>query len=218
MDEKLKQYRGEKIDVIWDPNRCIHQAECTRRLGVVFDTGRKPWVLPDAASAEQVAATVLHCPTGALRFTRKDGGAPEAADPVNTISPGIDGPLFVRGDILIETPDGAEVLKDKRMALCRCGASKNKPFCDKSHLQTGFRHNGLLGENEVETEEGSSKTDFLKIVPSENGPLELYGSFEIWGPDQTSYKGNRAFLCRCGGSSNKPFCDNTHLRIGFKSK
>ena len=106
MDKDLRRYRGEKIDVVWDSGRCIHEAECTRRLGLVFDTGRRPWILPDAALADQVAETVTHCPTGALHFTRKDGGPPEACDPLNTVMLGINGPLFVRGEIVIETPQG----------------------------------------------------------------------------------------------------------------
>ena len=217
MDKDLRRYRGEKIDVVWDSGRCIHEAECTRRLGLVFDTGRRPWILPDAALADQVAETVTHCPTGALHFTRKDGGPPEACDPVNTVMLGINGPLFVRGEIVIETPQGDVVLKDTRVALCRCGASKNKPFCDKSHVEVGFQHDGLLGQNSAEIEEGLPNADSLKITLSKDGPLMLQGPFEVRGCDKTCYTGNKVALCRCGGSSNKPFCDDTHMRIGFKS-
>jgi CDGSH-type Zn-finger protein len=175
-------------------------------------------VLPDAASADEVAETITHCPTGALHFTRKDGGPPEMPDGVNTVSPSIDGPLFLGGDIVIQTPDGEVALRDTRMALCRCGASKNKPFCDKSHEQIGFRHNGLLGDNKVRTDEGLPQAGLLKIIPSENGPLVLRGPFEVRGCDRTVHAGNRTKLCRCGKSSNKPFCDDTHARIGFQSK
>ncbi len=213
----MHHYRGEKIDVTWDAKRCIHATECTRLLGAAFDTSRRPWVIPNAASADQVAETVLHCPTGALHFTRKDGGAPETCDAVNIVSPGINGPLYVRGEIVIETPKGEIVLKDTRVALCRCGASKNKPFCDKSHEQISFQHNGELGDNEVETEESLPKAGPLKIIPSKHGPFQLSGPVEVRGRDQKCYTGNIATLCRCGGSSNKPFCDNTHIRIGFKS-
>ncbi len=218
MAEDLHHYRGEKIDVTWDAKRCIHEAECTRRLSAVFDTRRRPWVLPDAASADQVAEAVMHCPTGALHFTRKDGGPPEACNPVNIITPGVNGPLFVRGEVVIETPEGDLVLKDTRVALCRCGASKSKPFCDKSHEEVGFEHDGLLGLNKARTEERLPRAGSLKIIPSENGPLMLRGPFEVRGRDQASCTGNKVTLCRCGRSSNKPFCDDTHMRIGFMSE
>jgi CDGSH-type Zn-finger protein/uncharacterized Fe-S cluster protein YjdI len=218
MDEKLRQYHGENIEVTWSDKRCIHAAECLGRLGVVFDTGRKPWILPDAASADQVAQTITHCPSGALHFTRKDGGPEETPDAVNSISPDTDGPLYVRGDIVVETSDGEILLKEMRLALCRCGASKNKPFCDKSHEEIGFQHDGLLGENKLKTEERLPQTGSLKIIPSKNGPYQLRGPLEVRGRDGTVYTGNKVTLCRCGKSSNKPFCDDTHIRVRFQSE
>jgi CDGSH-type Zn-finger protein len=184
----------------------------------VFDTDRKPWINPDAASADRVAEAVRHCPTGALHFTRKDGGPEEVPDSVNTIVPDVNGPLHVRGDIVVETPDGGVVLRDVRMSLCRCGASKNKPFCDNSHEEIGFQHNGLLGENKAEIEKLLPQTGPLKIIPSKNGPLHLRGPFEVRGREGKVHRGNKVTICRCGRSSNKPFCDDTHLRIGFKSE
>jgi CDGSH-type Zn-finger protein len=184
----------------------------------VFDTTRKPWILPDAGLADQVAEAIAHCPSGALHFTRKDGGPPEAPDLVNTISLDVNGPLHVRGEIVVETPDGEVVLRDVRVSLCRCGASKNKPFCDKSHEEVGFQHNGLLGENKARTEKLLPKTGPLKIIPTENGPFQVRGPFGVRGQDGTVYGGNKVTMCRCGRSSNKPFCDDTHLRIGFQSK
>ncbi len=217
-EKTLHLYHGEETDVTWDARRCTHEAECLRLLRAVFDRRRRPWVLPDSAPADQVAETITHCPTGALHFVRKDGGAVEAADSVNLVLPGVDGPLFVRGEIVIETPEREVVLKDMRVALCRCGASKNKPFCDNTHEEIGFRHNGMLGKNEVEVEPTASKSGPLRIVPSKNGPFELYGPLMLRGNDQICYMGSSALLCRCGGSSNKPFCDGTHLRNGFKGE
>ena len=213
----MHHYRGQKIDVTWDAKRCIHVEECLHRLGVVFDLGRRPWVLPDAASPDQVANTILHCPSGALHFLRKDGGTSEAPDAINTISPQIDGPLYVRGDITVETPTGEVMLKDTRMTLCRCGASKNKPFCDRTHEQVGFEDSGKLGESNAKTDETLPRLGPLRIILSTNGPLVMRGPFELRGCDQSSCTGNTVRLCRCGKSSNKPFCDDTHMRIGFQS-
>jgi CDGSH-type Zn-finger protein/uncharacterized Fe-S cluster protein YjdI len=216
--EEVRYYHGKNIDVTWSAKRCIHATECTRRLAAVFDTSRKPWVLPDGGSPDQVAETVTHCPTGALHFTRKDGGPPETPDSVNRISLDLNGPLHVRGEILVETPAGEVVLRDVRMSLCRCGASENKPFCDKNHEETGFQDNGLLGENKAKTEKLLPQTCPLKVIPSENGPFQMSGPFEVRGRDGTVYRGNKVTMCRCGRSSNKPFCDDTHLRIGFQSR
>ena len=119
MDKDLRYYHGKNIEVTWSAKRCIHAVECTRRLAAVFDTRRKPWVLPDAGSADEVAETVMHCPSGALHFTRKDGGRPEAPDSVNSISLELNGPLHVRGEILVETPAGEVFSIDDPMLIRR---------------------------------------------------------------------------------------------------
>src|SRR5512136_2297648 len=153
MSEKIHQYLSDDITVQWNAQRCIHVAECLRRLGVVFDTRRVPWVLPAAAAADEIAETIGHCPSGALHFTRHDGGSEEIADDVNTVTMRVNGPLFVRGDIVLTDEHGEMVLRDTRMALCRCGASRHKPFCDNSHLEIDFQHDGRLGENKLKTDE-----------------------------------------------------------------
>jgi len=124
--------------VRWEPRLCIHVKNCVR-LGGVFDPDRRPWIDVDAADADAIAETVLTCPTGALRFRRLDGGAQEAAPGPPLVEPRPDGPLFVRGEIRIVDPDGRVIREDTRVALCRCGASGNKPFCDGSHRRIGFR-------------------------------------------------------------------------------
>ena len=219
MSNRIHTYHGETITVQWDAQRCIHVAECLRRLGVVFDTRRMPWVLPDAATAGDIAETIQHCPSGALHFTRKDGGPEEATEDINTVTLRANGPLYVRGDIVLATDDGEIVLRDTRIALCRCGASHHKPFCDNSHLAIDFHHNGQLGENKLRTDQSLREENALQIILSENGPLLLRGPVEIHGTDRrTVYTGNKVDLCRCGGSENKPFCDDTHIRIGFRSE
>jgi len=112
---------------------------CVRRLGGVFDPARRPWIDVDAADADAIAETVLTCPTGALHFRRLDGGAQEEPGGPPVVEPRPDGPLFVRGAVRIVDADGRVVREDTRVALCRCGASGNKPFCDGSHRRIGFR-------------------------------------------------------------------------------
>ena len=51
-----------------------------------------------------------------------------------------DGPLIVRGDVELRSPDGEVIKKNRRtVALCRCGLSSIKPFCDGTHKASGFR-------------------------------------------------------------------------------
>jgi CDGSH-type Zn-finger protein len=92
----------------------------------------------DAAGPEAIAATILTCPTGALHFRRLDGGAQEKPQQETTVEPLPNGPLFVRGRVRIVDDDGRLIREDTRLALCRCGASANKPFCDGSHRRIGF--------------------------------------------------------------------------------
>ena len=218
MANKVSVYPGETISVQYDVKRCIHAAECAHGLPGVFDPNRKPWINPNEASADEVVQVVQRCPTGALHFMRHDGGPAEPVPDHNTITVSANGPLFLRGDLEVMGPDGSVLLKDTRIALCRCGASKNKPFCDGSHAKAGFQDTGVLGVNGVKTIESDSQDRVLKISPSADGPYALQGEAEIVSADgQTCYSGNRMYLCRCGASGNRPFCDGTHTKIGFTS-
>jgi uncharacterized Fe-S cluster protein YjdI len=133
-----KKYTGAAITVAFNPEICIHAAECVRGLPQVFNRQARPWVSPDAAPADEIAEVVLRCPTGALHFERHDGGASEPVPVMTTITPRLNGPLFLRGDIEIRNAAGELVRKDTRVALCRCGQSRNKPFCDGTHREIGF--------------------------------------------------------------------------------
>ncbi|MFO1429048.1 MAG: CDGSH iron-sulfur domain-containing protein [Candidatus Competibacteraceae bacterium] len=218
MSDKVFDYPGEKISIRYEVKRCIHAAECARNLPAVFDPQRKPWVDPNAATAEAVAAVVERCPTGALHFTRHDGGTAEAVPEQNRITVGADGPLWLRGDLEIIGSDGTVTLKDTRLALCRCGASHNKPFCDGNHTKIEFQDPGALGKNAVKMVESAEEEHTLRITPAADGPLAVKGKAEIVSADsQTCYRGNRMYLCRCGASQNKPFCDGSHATVGFHS-
>lgn len=214
---QVKEYWSDEILVTYDPARCIHAAECIRGLPQVFDTSKRPWIQPANATADQVAQVVMRCPTGALHFERKDGGAAEPILVTNTVQVRANGPLYLRGDVEVTLPDGS-VLKDTRVALCRCGASDHKPFCDNSHRANGFAASGSLGDNKARTVELPEGAAQLKITPSANGPLRIVGNFELVSADgAVVYSGNRVSLCRCGGSQNKPFCDGTHSQKGFQA-
>ena len=132
-----RSYDDGQIRVVWDPTLCIHTAICLQRLPQVFDVKARPWIDIEGAEPEQIAATVRACPTSALRY---DGPAvaTEVPDTPTTVDVRPNGPLLVRGDLHLTAP-GGEPRAAHRAALCRCGASENKPFCDNSHRAIGFR-------------------------------------------------------------------------------
>lgn len=132
-----RSYRGRDVEVSFDFDVCIHVGACLLGLPDVFELKRHPWILPDAADADAVAEVVERCPSGALRYHRLDGGADEQPPTPPTVTPMRNGPLVVHGQVRVGPPDGtAEPVP--RTTLCRCGLSKNKPFCDNSHLDGAF--------------------------------------------------------------------------------
>jgi CDGSH-type Zn-finger protein/uncharacterized Fe-S cluster protein YjdI len=217
MQSKIHTYEGTQIDIYWDQKRCIHAAECANRLGTVFDSKKRPWIEPNNGEADQIAEAIHHCPSGALHYTRKDGGASEPTPVENTILINENGPYYVRGNVRVLNGAGDEILADTRIALCRCGGSQNKPICDNSHKDAGFTAPSGLTNPKV--------NDFfmdetgLIIQAAANGPLLLTGNFALLDSEGTSiFQGKKAALCRCGNSNNKPFCDGTHKKVGFTAE
>ncbi len=215
-DKNKYEFPGSKIDVTWDGRLCIHIAECGRSKGDLFVGGRKPWCQPDLAQVEEVVDVIERCPSGSLTYAVKDGSIEERPSEKNTVLVSYNGPYFVRGELDIENaPKGMTGIKF-RAALCRCGRSKNKPFCDNSHEKIKFQDYGAVGEKGEETTQSGGK---LSIKPSENGPLLLSGNFTIIsGNGRAAWTGTQVALCRCGASNNKPFCDGSHKSAGFISK
>jgi CDGSH-type Zn-finger protein/uncharacterized Fe-S cluster protein YjdI len=134
----VKEYATERIVVTWEPRLCIHSGHCTAELPAVFDRNARPWIRADAATADAIVEIVSRCPSGALHVRRLDGGPEEIVPDTTTIEAEPNGPLYVRGRIRITTPDGTVIREDTRVALCRCGHSSNKPFCDSTHEEIGF--------------------------------------------------------------------------------
>jgi uncharacterized Fe-S cluster protein YjdI len=133
----VKEYATEEIVVEWEPRLCYHSLNCVRSLPQVFDKEGRPWIKPDAASADEVEATVARCPSGALRSRRIGAATPRRRPPLEVrASP--QGPLLIRGGVRVLDSDGNVLYEGERAALCRCGGSKNKPFCDGTHKTNGF--------------------------------------------------------------------------------
>ena len=150
-----RTYRGTELDVSFEADLCIHATECVRGLPAVFDRGRRPWILADNARADQVSSVVERCPTGALLYRRLDGHPGEQPATATTITPVADGPVAVRGDLVVRREDGT-LERLPRAALCRCGQSQNKPFCDNSHLEAGFQAPGASPAEAVSNTAGST--------------------------------------------------------------
>ncbi len=138
-----KEYRTDQIAVIWQPEFCIHSGNCVRGVPEVFNPRDRPWVHVDAAPADEIAQVIMTCPSGALHFERLDGGPQEPVSETTTVTVTRNGPLYLRGNIEVRDPNGKVIRQDTRMALCRCGYSRNKPFCDNSHLMVGFTDAGV---------------------------------------------------------------------------
>ena len=208
----IEEARGKRLLLRFEGKRCIHARFCVLGAPNVFLANVKgPWLHPDAIPVEPLVAIAHACPSGAVTYERLDGGPPEAAPPVNLLRIRENGPLAVHAAIELE---GRPMY---RATLCRCGASKNKPFCDGSHATVPFV---ASGEPQSQPSEPLAMRDGpLSITPTRNGPLDCQGNLEICsGTGRTVARVERARLCRCGGSSNKPFCDGTHARIGFESE
>ncbi len=141
MTKRLQIYQSPEVTVTYDPNICTHAAECVRGAPAVFDTSRADWVRPEAASAAEVAAVVARCPSGALHAIRP-GIAPEpqVAPTSVTIRVLDNGPALVRGAVMLELPSG-DAQPKTAFAICRCGGTRETPFCDGSHARNGFRSN-----------------------------------------------------------------------------
>jgi CDGSH-type Zn-finger protein/uncharacterized Fe-S cluster protein YjdI len=210
--EGVEYIDGRDLTLVYEGKKCIHARFCVTGAPKVFLANVKgPWISPDAIEVDRLVEIAHACPSGAIRYTRKDGKHDETAPQVNLAAIREAGPYAVRGDLRL---DGESI--GFRATLCRCGASKNKPFCDGSHHDVGFTASG---------EPATGKADMLPvrdgplaIDPQVDGPLQVRGNLEITsGTGRVVARLQQARLCRCGGSNTKPFCDGTHARIGFKS-
>jgi CDGSH-type Zn-finger protein len=170
------------------------------------------WIHPDNATPEELAALAGGCPSGAITYERLDGGPGEAPPMVNVVRVRENGPLAIHADLEIEGEPPRF-----RATLCRCGASKSKPFCDASHIAAGFLATGEPAT--TESQPLPTRNGKVKLKPAKNGPLVVEGSLEICtGTGRTVNRVTKTALCRCGQSSKKPFCDGTHNKVGFTTE
>jgi CDGSH-type Zn-finger protein/uncharacterized Fe-S cluster protein YjdI len=209
----VEEVRGKNLLLRFEAKRCIHSRHCVLEASDVFLANVKgPWLHPDAMRTEDLVAVAHECPSGAITYDRTDDGPQEAAPNVNVANTRENGPIAIHAAMNIEGHG-----KMLRATLCRCGASKNKPFCDSSHHAINFVATGEPATQESKSLE--SRGGELKVTPFKDGPLGVAGNLEICsGTGRTITRVQKTALCRCGHSANKPFCDGTHSKIGFKSE
>jgi CDGSH-type Zn-finger protein len=132
--DRRDEYAGERITIHDNRGICAHAGHCTDELPAVFRMRQKPWIDPNAASPEEITAIVRKCPSGALSLATQL--ETDEAEPAIFVAP--DGPYVVTGNPeLLETELGQGASLG-RFTLCRCGQSRNKPFCDGSHWSAEF--------------------------------------------------------------------------------
>lgn len=130
----IEEVRGKRVLIRFETKKCIHSRHCVLgRPDVFIPNVEGEWIHPDRATPEEIAAIALACPSGAIAYERLDGGPPEEPPLVNLARVRENGPMTIHAELIVEGHGAA-----KRAALCRCGASKNKPFCDGSHSAAGF--------------------------------------------------------------------------------
>jgi CDGSH-type Zn-finger protein/uncharacterized Fe-S cluster protein YjdI len=208
----IEEARAPNVLLRFEGKRCIHSRNCVLGAPDVFLANvQGPWLHPEAVRVDELVAIAEACPSGAITYERTDGGSQERAPKVNVVRIRENGPLAFGAALDI---DGRGTMF--RATLCRCGASKNKPFCDGSHVAIGF---AATGEPATQpTDPLVERNGPLHVAPQPDGPLAVSGNLEICaGTGRTVKRVTEARLCRCGGSANKPFCDGTHARIGFRS-
>ena len=210
-----RKYEHGDLTVEYSVARCIHAAECVRGLPAVFDPKRRPWIDPSRADAGAVTEVVQRCPTGALR-ARVRGTDNEVPDAHATLRVIADGPVHGRGPIRLTLP-GGETVDERRLALCRCGQSKNKPYCDNAHIAAEFRDAGALAEGKTKPA-ADTDANVVEIHGVPNGPLIVNGPVTVAGTDGRTAETTNCALCRCGASHTKPFCDGTHKKVGFSAE
>jgi CDGSH-type Zn-finger protein/ferredoxin len=137
-EDRRDNYVGPAVTIHDNRGICSHAGHCTDGLPSVFRLKQEPWIDPEVADAEAIIATVKSCPSGALSYSL-EGVEERDQERVPAVTVSKDGPYLVTGgpDLVdVSCPEGAST---EHYALCRCGGSKNKPFCDGTHWYIEFQ-------------------------------------------------------------------------------
>ena len=204
---------SNQVRILFDAKKCIHSRNCVlTRPDVFVPNVQGAWIHPERATTAEVAELAHQCPSGAIRYEPLDGSPGEMAPSVNTMHVRENGPLAFHAELKL----GGEP-EAFRATLCRCGQSANKPFCDGAHAAAAFHASG-----EPTTKESTplaQRNGALTVLPLLDGPLQVKGNLElVSGTGRTINRASEVWLCRCGQSANKPYCDGAHKKAGFRAE
>jgi CDGSH-type Zn-finger protein len=138
-NDRRRSYVGKKITIHDNRCACSHARFCVNELPSVFRLGERPWIDPDGADPDRIIEVIEKCPSGALSYS-VDGVEHRDMEREPQITVTSDGPYCVVGGIEVagEEPRAQQVSRE-HCTVCRCGSSRNKPFCDGSHEKAGFK-------------------------------------------------------------------------------
>jgi CDGSH-type Zn-finger protein/uncharacterized Fe-S cluster protein YjdI len=206
----METVTGKDAVVHFDGRRCVHSRNCVLgRPDVFVPNVSGEWIHPDNATPAELLALAQNCPSGAIRVELRDGSPGEPAPRVNTVRLRENGPLAFNAPLTVAGKD-----EGLRLTLCRCGHSQNKPYCDGSHVAAGFTASGEVPT--AESQPLAQRAGPVTVEPRKDGPLHVTGPLEVvTGTGRTVNRLTEAWLCRCGQSKNKPYCDGSHKAAGF---
>lgn len=204
--------RGPSGTIRFIAERCIHSRNCVLdRPDVFVPNVEGAWIHPENATPGELVALARNCPSGAIQYDPPDGAPGEAAPLVNTVRVRENGPLAFHAPLAIDGDDAG-----LRATLCRCGASAHKPYCDGSHAAAGFTASGEIAARD--STPLAQRDGPLVVEPVMDGPLHVRGNLEVvTGTGKTVNRVAETWLCRCGHSRNKPYCDGSHKAAGFRT-
>lgn len=186
---QLDTYIGKRIEIHDDRGICSHAGYCTDGLPKVFQMGVEPWINADAESVESIIATIRKCPSGALSYS-VDGKRYDSFHDKKEVEIIADGPYYVKGGIALADDDTPE--SKEHFALCRCGKSKNKPFCDGQHWYHRFRDKGSAENKSFNVDEKIAEVERIsKTGQSEDSAMNTLRKFPDF--DTLVFKGAQLY-------------------------
>jgi len=140
--DNIKEYSNGEITIFWQPEKCIHSANCLIGMPEVFSPKKKPWINIHASNSKEIMKIVDTCPSRALTYlkstkfiTSKPRETPKKKAKFARIQITKNGPALITGNFIVRDAKKKKIkIEGEIAAICCCGGSKKKPFCDGSHL------------------------------------------------------------------------------------
>jgi CDGSH-type Zn-finger protein/truncated hemoglobin YjbI len=200
--DRLDSYTARQFTILDNRGICAHSGRCTDALPSAFRAGAEPFVAPAGARADDIVRAIQSCPSGALGAAIAERRAAEIVDRIRppAIEVSKDGPYFVSGCVDLRDDAGNEPVRAagasrEHFALCRCGQSKNKPFCSGAHWYADF-HDPVIDQDREPTlfEWAGGYPVFLRVtrifyerhVPEDDLLAPLFSQMEPDHPERVA--------------------------------